>query len=262
MRELDMSNACLVSDPGIPTLEKALDPTVLRECVPEVLPSEWGAIRDVRLEVLKHHAGRRCTFEISLGTTSGSYSLIGKVYADDRSDVYRAMEEITRAGFGPEEEFAIPRPIGFLAPLRLLLYEKSPGTRAKVFVLSPNASERVRAAERCARWLARFHARGPRTGRVVRPKDQLSLLEGGSRSLGDLGWPFGDKARRLFDRLTAAALGLGDIDMSASHGRYTCGQVLLVDGRTVAVDWDTYRVADPSCDVARTLVDLRRLGLK
>jgi len=42
MRELDMSNACLVSDPGIPTLEKALDPTVLRECVPEVLPSEWG----------------------------------------------------------------------------------------------------------------------------------------------------------------------------------------------------------------------------
>ena len=54
-----MSKACLVSDPGIPTLEKALDPTVLRECLPEVLPSEWGAIRDVRLEVLKHHAGRR-----------------------------------------------------------------------------------------------------------------------------------------------------------------------------------------------------------
>ena len=262
MRELDVAKACLVSDPGIPTLEKALDPSVLRECLPEVLPSDWGAIRDVRLDVLKHHVGLRCTFEITLGTTSGSYSLIGKVYGEDRSDVYRAMEEIVRAGFGPEEEFAIPRPIGFLAPLRLLLYEKSPGTRAKGLVLSPNAFERVRAAEGCARWLARFHARGPRTGRVVRLKDQLSFLEGCWRSLADLGWPFGDKAGRLFDHLNAAALRLGGIEVCAGHGRYTCGQVLLADVRTVTVDWDTYRVADPSCDVARTLVDLKRLGLK
>jgi len=197
-----------------------------------------------------------------LGTTSGSYSLIGKVYGEDRSDVYRAMEEIVRAGFGPEEEFAIPRPVAFLAPLRLLLYEKAPGTRSTVSILNPTGSERVLAAERCARWLARFHARGPRTGRLVRLKDQLSFLEGCWRSLADLGWPFGDKAGRLFDHLNAAALRLGGVEMCAGHGMYTCGQVLLADGRTVTVDWDTYRVADPSYDVARMLVGFRRLGLK
>ena len=253
----------VVSDPGIPTLEQALDPGVLRECLPDVLPSEWRAIRDVQLQVLRHQPGKgRCTFEITLGTASGSRSLIGKVYAEDRSDVYRAMEEIVRAGFGPEEEFAIPRPVAFLAPLRLLLYEKAPGIRSTVSILNPLGPDRVLAAERCARWLARFHARGPQTGRVVGLKDQLSFLEGCWRSLADLGWPFGEKARQMFDRLNAAVLGLGDIDMCAGHGMYTCGQVLLIDGRTVTVDWDTYRVADPSYDVARMLVGLRRLGLK
>jgi len=33
--------------------------------------------------------------------------------------------------------------------------------------------------------------------------------------------------------------------MSAGHGIYTCGQVLLVEGRTVTIDWDSYNVPDP-----------------
>ncbi len=50
--------------------------------------------------------------------------------------------------------------------------------------------------------------------------------------------------------------------MSAGHGIYTCGQVLLVEGRTVAIDWDSYNVPDPSHDVARMLIYLKRVGLK
>src|SRR5437899_1290380 len=253
----------VVSDPGIPTLEQALDPGVLRECLPEVLPSEWRAIRDVQLQVLRHQPGKgRCTFEITLGTASGSRSLIGKVYAEDRSDVYRAMEKIVRAGFGPEEEFAIPRPVAFLAPLRLLLYEKAPGTSTKVLILSPNESVRVLAAERCARWLARFQAMAPRSGRVVRPRDQLISLEGWWRCLADLGGSLADKASRLFEQLKATALALGSIEMCAGHGMYTCSQVLLVEGRTVTIDWDSYRVAEPSHDVARMLIYLKRMGFK
>ena len=263
MSELNSSESCLVSNPGIPTLAQAFDPIVLGEYLPEVLPSEWGTIQNVRLQVLRHKPGKGCcTFEITLETTKGCYSLIGKVYASNRSDVYRVMEEISRAGFGPEAEFAIPRPVAFLAPLRLLLYEKAPGTRATAFIVNPNESERVAAAERCARWLARFHNIGPRSGRVFGPNDQLSSLEGCWRCLADLGWPFADKASRLFEQLNATALGLGRIEMCAGHGMYTCGQVLLVDGRTVTVDWDTYRVADPADDVARMLVGFKRMGLK
>src|SRR5437879_327814 len=167
MSKLDFSELSLVSDPTIPTLQKACDPVVLQEYLPEALPSEWGAIRNVRVQVLRHRPGKgRCTFEVTLGTTRGCYSLIGKVYAADRLDVYQAMEEIRRAGFGSEDAFAIPRPVAFLAPLRLLLYEKVPGTRCLALILSPNESDRALAAERCARWLARFHAIAPRLGSV------------------------------------------------------------------------------------------------
>ena len=260
--EVDSSTSCLVSDPGIPTLEKAFDAVMLGEYLPEVLPSEWGTIRNVRLQVLRHKPGKgRCTFEITLGTTSGHYSLIGKVYGEDRSDVYHAMEEIRRAGFDSEGEFGIPRPVAFLTPFRLLLYEKAPGTRATESILSPNESDRVVAAQRCARWLARFHARGPRSGRLFRLNDQLIALEGCWWGLADLGDPFDEKASRLFDDLNAAAPKLSDIEMCAGHGMYTSGQVLLDEGRTVTVDWDTYNVADPSYDVARMLVGFKRLGL-
>ena len=263
MSKLDFSELCLVSDPTIPMLQKACDPIVLGEYLPEALPSEWGAIRNVRVQVLRHRPGKgRCTFEVTLGTTRGCYSLIGKVYAADRLDVYQAMEEIRRAGFGSEDEFAIPRPVAFLAPLRLLLYEKVPGTRCLALILSPNESDRALAAERCARWLARFHAIAPRLGQVFRLSDQLISLEGHWRCFADHGFPFADKAGRLFDQLKATALGLGATEMCAGHGMYTCGQVLLAEGRTVTVDWDTYKVADPSHDVARMLVYLKRMGLK
>ena len=112
MSELNSSESFLVSDPGIPTLEKAFDPVVLGDELPDVLPPEWGTIRNVRLQVLKHHPGHRCTFEIALGTTTGFRSLIGKVYATDRADVYEAMERIWRAGFRQDQEFSIPRPQG------------------------------------------------------------------------------------------------------------------------------------------------------
>jgi aminoglycoside phosphotransferase (APT) family kinase protein len=250
-----------LTDPGISTLPEILDPAALAMHLRQALPDDRGPIQDIQLQLIKHHPGQRCTFEIAVRTLTGWDCLIGKVYADDRSDVYRAMEEISRAGFGPEAEFAIPRPVAYLAPLRLLLYEKVPGTRAKALILNPHRSDRVLAATRCAGWLARFHALGPRSGRVVGLDDQLTFLERCWRSLADLGRPFADKASRLFDRLSATA-GLGAVEMCAGHGRYSCGQVLLVEGRTVTVDWDTYRVADPSCDVARALVDLKRLGLK
>jgi aminoglycoside phosphotransferase (APT) family kinase protein len=263
MSEPNASGSSLVSDPGIPTLEKAFDRAVLRECLPAVLSPEYGAIRSVELRVLRQKPGQgRCTFEITLETTSGCHSLIGKVYAEDRADVYHTMEDISRAGFGPGAEFAIPRPLAFLAPLRLLLCEKVAGTRATDLILSPHECDRVLAAERCARWLARFHALGPQSGRVVRLTDQLRLLEGCWHSLADRGRPFAGTASRLFERLSVTARGLGDIELCAGHGMYTSGQVLLHEGRTVTVDWDTYSVTDPSYDVARMLVGFKRLGLR
>src|SRR2546428_321052 len=90
--------------------------------------------------------------------------LIGKVYAKDRSDVYQLMQALAGAGFGPHDEFSIPRPAAYLPALQLLLQERVQGRPATESFLSDNQSECTAAAERSARWLAKFHAMAPRIG--------------------------------------------------------------------------------------------------
>lgn len=252
-----------VADPAIPTLAAVLAPARLSRELNVALPNwEWDASKQVRVRVLKWQKASRCTLEIMLPTTSGYQELIGKVYAEDRSDIYQVMEKIRRAGFGCEEEFSIARPLAYLACLHLLLCEKVPGIRARSPIRDPNASDRIPAVERCARWLARFQARAPRSGPVFRMEDCLLACEGWLQGFADLNSPFVRKARRLLAQLKATAPGRDGDELCASHGDYTCSQVLLFDGRAVAIDWDTFNLADPSYDVARFLVDLKRMGIK
>ena len=252
----------VLSDPGIPTLEAVLDPVAMERYLQEVLPDLWEAIENVEFEVLKHHPGSRCTFETTLHTRSGRRSLIGKVYAADRSELYLALSAIRRAGFGPEDEFSIPEPIAYIPHLRLLFQEKVEGPRAKQVFLKGDERDRVEASERCGRWLARFQTLAPVAGRVSRLEAELDSLEDWSLSLAESGRPFADEATRLCRDLRAAARGIGTVELSAGHGHYGCGHIVLAQGRTVTIDWDTLDVADPCRDAARFLVELKRLGLK
>src|SRR5919197_2295200 len=250
------------SGSGNPTMAAVLDPAELARQLNVLLG--WNTSQGLRLRVLRWKKANRCTFEMTLGAAGEGVcqELIGKVYAEERSVVYRVMEEITQAGFGAEDKFAIPQPVAFLPSLRLLLYEKVSGASVRAMIVQSDAADRARAAEQSARWLARFHARAPRSGPVIHVHDQFMSSERAWRVVADLGEPLADKVGRLFERLSTAARGLGPIELCAGHGMYTPGQVVLADGwiRTVTVDWDTNQAAYPSHDVARFLVSLKRLG--
>jgi ABC-type protease/lipase transport system fused ATPase/permease subunit len=64
-----------VSDPGITPLATVLDPIELATYLRPVLPSEWGRLRAVRLHVIQHHPGSRCTLDVALETASGWHNL-------------------------------------------------------------------------------------------------------------------------------------------------------------------------------------------
>ena len=253
------------SDPAIPTLAAVLDPAELVKQLSmcEAPRRQWDLSQGVRVIVLKWKRASRCTFEIALKNASGwEEKLIGKVYAEDRIDIYQTMEELQQAGFGSEQEFGIPCPIAFIAPLRLLLYEKVPGTRARKLIVGPSGTERVNAVERCARWLAHFQAEAPRRGSMFRAQDYVRGLEEWFLDSGKSELPFVYKAKNLTEQLNAAARHLEGTEMCAGHGTYTCSQVLLTERGTVTIDWDTFNLTDPSHDVARFLVDLQRMALK
>src|SRR5438034_438962 len=100
----------------------------------------------------------------------------------------------------------------------------------------------------------------PRIGPSFPLSSHLLSIEKWFRRLATLGEPLADKARELFKRLGAAAPDPQRIEMRTIHGDYNHHQVILSPGRTVVVDWDKYRLADPNQDVARFTVGLQRLG--
>jgi len=251
-----------INDPAIPTLALVLNPVELGEHLSALLPLQTKGLNHLQVQVLRHHVGKRCVVEVTWRRGEESLSLIGKVYAKDRSDVYRVMEAIRRAGFAPHEEFSIPRPIAYLPSLQLLLQERVDGRQATESFLSDDKSERTAAADRCARWLARFHTIGPRMGPSFPLNDHLLFIERCYLRLASLGEPFANKAGELFKRLEATASDLQHIEMCIVHGDYSHHQLFLAEGRTVTVDWDDYSLADPSYDVARFIVGLQQLALR
>src|SRR5207244_13481797 len=93
------------------------------------------------------------------------------------------------------------------------------GSRAKEVFLEGSDRERAIAAERCARWLARFHAIAPRVGPALEISTHLATLKRWSRHIAEVAAPAGDKAARLVGRLDVAASQLRRVDTCAGHGR-------------------------------------------
>jgi len=255
----------VLTDPGIPTLSEVLDSAALAKQLRGVSlgPRDTSAIEQIEVRVLRHHVGQRCTLEFALRTETGWHFLIGKVYQMDCSEIFQTMEGIQQAGFGPRDEFSIPQPFAYVASLRCLVQEKVEGPSAGDIFKTGDEQSRLAAAERCARWLARFHAVAPKAGPVSFAHEHLKSksMQRCSRRIAKLGGPYAEKAARLLHRLEDASLSLSPVDLRASHGSYSASHVILADGRTVAIDWDFHEVADPACDVARFLVALRRRAL-
>ena len=252
------SSLAAVLDPDISTLAAVLDTEELGKQLRGLpLSQRWEALQDVQIKVLRRHSAKRCTFEIVLRT-----GLVGKVYAKDRQDVYQAMQGISEAGFGSEAEFSIPEPVAYLPSLRLLLQERVEGMPARLIFRFGDEPQRAAAAERCARWLARFHALAPPSGPILNVEEILRRSERKRDLVSKEGGALAAKSERLFERLRAAAAALGTIPLCAGHGDYCSNQVILAERRTVVVDWDICNIADPSHDVARFIIGLERQGLK
>ena len=232
-----------------------------------LLGSNGEAVRaaDVRVHgLLRHHAGKRCTLEIAVRTGDDWRLLIAKIYRKDRSDVFQALKGIQQSGFGPQDEYSISQPVGYVPSLRCVLQEKVDGTAAHEIILSGDEPARAAAAERCALWLARFHALAPKIGPITDSKEFVhsKRMHRWSRDVGRGQGSFGEKAARLLDQVNGASASVSDAELRAGQGSYTASHVLLSADRTAVIDWDRHDVADPARDVARFLYALRRWALE
>src|SRR5437870_6662365 len=156
---------------------------------------QWGSPQETRVKLLRPHAGRRYTFEVAVRTESGWHSLIAKLYSSDRPDVFRVMETLQGAGFKETSEFAIPRPLLHLPSLGARLEEKIPGVSVEDIFVEGGRSEKIAAAERCARWLAKFHAFAPTIGKPC--EDDFSRIRHSAQQLISTGGQFAPKCKLI-----------------------------------------------------------------
>jgi hypothetical protein len=240
-----------------------IDPIVLAKHLlgMPLYDSNGEAVKEVQVRrLLRHHPDKRCTLEIGLRTEGGWHFLIAKFYRKDRSDVFQAMKGVQQSGFGPQDQFSIPQPVGYTSSLHCLLQEMVNGALAVEIFKTGDELTRAAAAERCALWLARFHALGPKAGSSSYAKDYLSPARY-SLDIAKRDGRCGDKAACLHQRLEDAVGSLSPAELCAGHGHYRADHVVLAQGRAVVFDWDGYDVADPARDVARFLAALRRLAV-
>ena len=256
------------TSPTAPALETPPVSTFLdlRELIKQFgeLPSSqwpWGVPHEIQVTPLRWKRPTKCTFEIRILTEGQSHQLIGKFYAKLGEGVYAVMEELWRAGFSRDAENSIAQPIAYLPSMRLLLQEKVEGLGAKEVFQHGDQPSRIAAAERCARWLARFHAFGPRSGPPVPIERVLRNTERRWRVIAELGGDMAAKSERLFRRLEAAARNLETPIVRPCHGDFGMHNVIFEGKRTVVFDLDGYALADPARDVARFISKLERTGL-
>ena len=259
--ETHVTDSPLLADPAIASLPGVLDARAFTGQLAEFLPAGAAGLEVLHVQLLRHHAGKRCVLELTLRSREGPIGLIGKLYAKDRSHVYRLMEDLRRSGFGSHERFSIPQPLAYLEPLHLLLQEKVEGRPATDWFLSDDEAEGAEAARRCADWLAAFHGRALQQGPRVEADGVLALERWTMRVVG-VSATLGDRASVLLERLKAAAQELPPAELCTIHGDYSHHQVILTPTRTVTIDWDRHCLADPVQDVARFSVGLQRLALR
>src|SRR5206468_6143362 len=148
-------------------LMATLEREEFREALERWCVSEWhsGAPQETRIQPIRSRPNR-CTVVIVVKTRTGQHELIGKIYADDRADVFDTMRRLSRDGFGTASDHSVPTPFGWLPALRVRLEEKIEGSSMNDVIRSGRSADWTTAAERCGEWLGRFHRGAPRPERV------------------------------------------------------------------------------------------------
>src|SRR5881394_1711719 len=159
-------------------LMATLEREEFREALERLCVSEWhsGAIQETRIQPIRSRPNR-CTVAIVVKTLTGQHELIGKIYADDRADVFDTMRRLSRDGFGTASDHSVPTPLGWLPALRVRLEEKIEGLSMNDVIRSGRSADWTTAAKPLAASLGRWRpVGGPPAADYVVHRQALDLL--------------------------------------------------------------------------------------
>jgi len=247
-------------DPELPGLSVALDPAAVSPLLAALLAdgSDATRARVVGVELLKHRPGSRCALAYTVNWSDGSRRLFAKAFRDDRA--LRVLDIVSSfaAALDGDLDVWIPRPLGYLPGLRLMVTEYVEGRPIAPAVYGPRPGD---AARRMARVARNLHECAVDLPRRWSPAKEIANTErclaglSGQRD-ADIG-----RAKELLRAVEAWSTELPEDHRRPIHRDFYPEQMIVAGDRTALLDLDTARLGDPAVDIGNCLahLDLRAL---
>lgn len=247
-----MSVDVLVRDPALPQLDRVFDPGYMTERLAE-LPGAGHGFRVDAVDVLKHKAGKRCSVAYVLVDDAGrTERRFAKAFKTERGAAIvvqmRRVHEAIR-----DRALVVPRPVGYLPDLRLLVTEFVDGYPLAQDLYDGRSPE---PARRMARAVAALHAADVRCARRWAPRKEIRNTADWLAGLAGRDPADSERAWGLLDRLGTRSDDLPRKIERPVHRDFYPDQFHDSDGRTVLLDLDDLRVGDPALDLGNFLAHL------
>lgn len=251
---------------GLPILRVALDvdlmgPVLAPLLAPLSRPGETPHLRYARLMAYKKGHRGTIQYEVTLG--GRPVTVLGKFYPQPAQvgRVDAILRDLWGDVFADHTDLGVPRPLGGVLDLSMLVYVPVEGTPLDEVILETGPAEGVRQT---AEWLARLHAARIQLDRRVQITTELANLEAWAavvtRTEPQQGAVAEALARDLARRVDVVRLA-AESATSPVHKDFHYKHVLAGAGAWV-IDFDEVRYGDPMYDVAHFGAHLRLLGCR
>ncbi|WP_172804965.1 ABC transporter transmembrane domain-containing protein [Actinopolymorpha singaporensis] len=260
-------------DPALPTLARAVDPGALAELAGAGLADPAGSA-GWSSRVVHYPREGACVlrYERPPGNGSGPKSLYGKVYEDGGGEATAAtLRALRPSGPGTAADcLRLPRLVGYLPELRLLLTEAVPGEpllRAGSWTWSaagsaPTSRAALESMARAGRVLAALHPRESLDAHAYSRAEEIAAVRHDLDTVRQV-WPeVADHVRWHLAGLLDPMVDIPDSEQVLCHGDFTPAQLLVGSGDMALVDLDTVRRGERAVDLGRFLAHLQLAGTK
>jgi phosphotransferase family enzyme len=277
LEPLSMAVTLFPIDADLPTLVAATDPTVMLEILRGALDRgtrpKLAQVR-CRVDVAHYPRQHHCVLRYTLGGEGDAppATVFGKIAWDDRASLTAAAlpELRERLDRMRPRRFAVPRLLGLVQALRLVLLEPMPGAPLVLALLrerlgaggAPGTPTLEDAVEQAAAVAAGLHRSGVGRGRQRGIHKERAELKQALTVLDRFSPGLGAEYRDWVGSVKALAAASEPLPACFSHGDFSPSQLLFSSDQCSLIDFDTICQAEPALDLGQFLAYLRLAARK
>lgn len=258
---------------GLPILRLALDVTQMTPVLEPLLTplmTDGVPARLAYARLLAYKAGNRGTvrYDVEAG---GTVTVLGKLYPEpgQAARVHAILDHLSREVFGDASDLGVPRPLGVVPELAMLVYVPVAGRSLdEVLSAAPDPDEMgdppIDVMGRTAAWLAALHRSELNLDRRLQLESEVVNLHAWAALVARAHPEHADAAGRLAAGLASTASVVRTTTTAKTtpiHKDFHYRHV-LVDKGVWVIDLDEVRSGDPMYDVAHFSAHLRLLACR